>query len=152
MSVMIRLGERPHARRGDVRVSAVLGWVFALLAVVSCCSLAETGAATHHVMTATTTATATATPVTAPGTAPPPTARIVVVAEAPGGRGAGSSCHGTSEHATPVVLSPQAAPVALPTSTVAAPEGRLTGAAGIRGPSNDAGGAVDRLRLQVQRT
>jgi hypothetical protein len=74
------------------------------------------------------------------------------VAEAPGGRGAGSSCHGASEHATPVVLSPQSSPVALPTSTVAAPEGRLTGAAGIRGPSNDAAGAVDRLRLQVQRT
>ncbi|WP_392839687.1 hypothetical protein [Streptomyces sp. LN500] len=147
---MTRLGERPYARRGDVRASAVLGWVFALLAVVSCCSLAETGAAAHHVMTAT--MTATPAPVTAPGTTPPATARIVVVAEAPGGRGAGSSCHGAAEHATSVVLSPQAAPVALPTSTVASSEGRLTGAAGIRGPSNDAGGAVDRLRLQVQRT
>ncbi|WP_406323177.1 hypothetical protein [Streptomyces sp. NBC_01637] len=143
---MTRFGERPYTRRGDVRVCAVLGWLFAVLAVVSCCSLAETGAAAHHA----TTATMTATP--APVTAPPSTARIVVVAEAPGGRGAGSSCHGASEHATPVVLSPQAAPVALPTSTVAAPEGRLTGAAGIRGPSNDAAGAVDRLRLQVQRT
>lgn len=148
MPVMTRLSERPYARRGDVRVSAVLGWLFALVAVVSCCSLTETGAAAHHVMTAT----AAPTPVTAPGVTPPPTARIVVVAEAPGGRGAGSSCHGASEHATPVVLSPQAAPVALATSTVAAPEGRLTGAAGIRGPSNDAAGAVDRLRLQVQRT
>ncbi|MFE4960657.1 hypothetical protein ACFRCW_43715 [Streptomyces sp. NPDC056653] len=143
---MTRFGERPYARRGDVRVSAVLGWLLALLAVVSCCSLAETDAATHHAMTAT------PTPVTAPGATPPPTARIVVVAEAPGGRGAGSSCHGASEHATPVVLSPQASPVALPISTVAAPEGRLTGAAGIRGPSNDAVGAVDRLSLQVQRT
>ncbi|MFD5061444.1 MULTISPECIES: hypothetical protein [unclassified Streptomyces] len=143
---MTRFGERPYTRRGDARVSAVLGWLFAVLAVVSCCSLAETGVAAHHAMTAT------PTPLTAPGATPPSTARIVVVAEAPGGRGAGSSCHGTSEHATPVVLSPQAAPVALPTSTVAAPEGRLTGAAGIRGPSNDAAGAVDRLRLQVQRT
>ncbi|WP_406343791.1 hypothetical protein [Streptomyces sp. NBC_01578] len=147
---MTRFGERPYTRRGDVRVSAVLGWLFAVLAVVSCCSLAETGAAAHHATTAT--MTATTTPVTAPGATPPSTARIVVVAEAPGGRGAGSSCHGASEHATPVVLSPQAAPVALPTSTAAAPEGRLTGAAGIRGPSNDAAGAVDRLRLQVQRT
>lgn len=151
MSVMTRLGERPYARRGDVRVSAVLGWLFALLAVVSCCSLAETGAAAHHPMTTTITATAAPTPVTAPGATAPSTARIVVVAEAPDGRGAGSSCHGASEHATPVVLSPQAAPVALATSTVAAPEGRLTGAAGIRGPSDDAAGAVDRLRLQVQR-
>lgn len=150
MSAMTRFGERPYTRRGDVRVSAVLGWLFAVLAVVSCCSLAETGAAAHHATTAT--MTATPAPVTAPGATPPSTARIVVVAEAPGGRGAGSSCHGASEHATPVVLSPQAAPVALPTSTVAAPEGRLTGAAGIRGPSNDAAGAVDRLRLQVQRT
>ncbi|MFJ7946920.1 hypothetical protein ACIQ6K_25195 [Streptomyces sp. NPDC096354] len=149
---MTSLSERPYARRGDVRVSAVLGWLFALVAVVSCCSLTETGAAAHHVMTTTMTATAAPTPVTAPGATPPPTARIVVVAEAPRGRGAGSSCHGTSEHATPVVLSPHAAPVALPTSTVGAPEGRLTGAAGIRGPSNDAAGAVDRLRLQVQRT
>lgn len=150
MSVMTRFGERPYTRRGDARVSAVLGWLFAVLAVVSCCSLAETGVAAHHAMTAT--VTATPAPVTAPGATPPSTTRIVVVAEAPGGRGAGSSCHGASEHATPVVLSPQAAPVALPTSTVAAPEGRLTGAAGIRGPSNDAAGAVDRLRLQVQRT
>ncbi|MFE7793960.1 hypothetical protein [Streptomyces sp. NPDC057460] len=147
---MTRFGERPYTRRGDVRVSAVLGWLFAVLAVVSCCSLAETGAAAHHATTAM--VTATPTPVTAHGATPPSTARIVVVAEAPGGRGAGSSCHGASEHATPVVLSPQAAPVALPTSTVAAPEGRLTGAAGIRGPSNDGAGAVDRLRLQVQRT
>ncbi|MGY4907737.1 hypothetical protein [Streptomyces sp. 900116325] len=147
---MTRFGERPYTRRGDVRVSAVLGWLFAVLAVVSCCSLAETGAAAHHATTAT--VTATPNPVTAPGATPPSTARIVVVAEAPGGRGAGSSCHGASEHATPVVLSSQAAPVALPTSTVAAPEGRLTGAAGIRGPSNDVAGAVDRLRLQVQRT
>jgi hypothetical protein len=150
MSAMTRFGERPYARRGDVRVSAVLGWLFAVLAVVSCCSLVETGAAAHHAMTAT--VTAAPTPVTAPGATPPSTARVVVVAEPPGGRGAGSSCHGASEHATPVVLSPQAAPAALPTSTVAAPEGRLTGAAGIRGPSNDAAGAVDRLRLQVQRT
>ncbi|MGW5275632.1 hypothetical protein ACWEQP_24250 [Streptomyces sp. NPDC004044] len=147
---MTRFGERPYTRRGDVRVSAVLGWLFAVLAVVSCCSLAETGVTAHHAMTET--VTATPTPVTAPGATPPSTARIVVVAEAPGGRGAGSSCHGASEHATPVVLSPQAAPVALPASTVAAPEGRLTGAAGIRGRSNDAAGAVDRLRLQVQRT
>ncbi|MET7525112.1 hypothetical protein ACFYSJ_32595 [Streptomyces sp. NPDC005248] len=147
---MTRFGERPYTRRGDVRVSAVLGWLFAVLAVVSCCSLAETGAAAHHATTAT--VTATPNPVTAPGATPPSTARIVVVAEAPGGRGAGSSCHGASEHATPVVLSSQAAPVALPTSTVAAPEGRLTGTAGIRGPSNDVAGAVDHLRLQVQRT
>ncbi|MFF5278342.1 hypothetical protein [Streptomyces sp. NPDC000133] len=147
---MTRFGERPYTRRGDVRVSAVLGWLFAVLAVVSCCSLAETGAAAHHATTAT--VTATPNPLTAPGATPPSTARIVVVAEAPGGRGAGSSCHGASEHATPVVLSSQAAPVALPTSTVAAPEGRLTGTAGIRGPSNDVAGAVDHLRLQVQRT
>ncbi|MET8328812.1 hypothetical protein [Streptomyces sp. NPDC005181] len=145
---MTRLSERTGARRGDARVSTVLVWLFALLAAVSCCSLAEPGAATHRTMTATAAPAA----VTAPGATPPPTARIVVVAEAAGGRGAGSSCHDVSEHATPVVLPAQAAPVALPASTVTAPEGRLTGATGIRGPSNDAVDAVDRLRLQVQRT
>ncbi|MFE7712002.1 hypothetical protein ACFU6I_41040 [Streptomyces sp. NPDC057486] len=141
---MSRLSERTDRRRAGARASAVLGWLLIVLAMVSCCSLAETGAAAHH--TTVRTATATATPASPPAS----TARIVVVV-APDDRGVSSSCHGLSEHATPVVLPAQAAPVALPGSAVTAPAGRLVGAAGIRGPSNDAVGAVDHLRLQVQR-
>ncbi|WP_327243195.1 hypothetical protein [Streptomyces sp. NBC_01320] len=143
---MTRLSERTDRRRDGARASAVLGWLLILLAMVSCCSLAETGAAAHHATVRTATAAAT------PALTPPPasTARIVVVV-APDDRGVSSSCHGLSEHATPVVLPAQAAPVALPGSAVTAPAGRLAGAAGIRGPSNDAVGAVDHLRLQVQR-
>jgi hypothetical protein len=144
MSGMTRLSERTDRRRDGARASAVLGWLLILLAMVSCCSLAETGAAAHH----TTLRTAAATPALTP---PPASAARIVVAVAADDRGVSSSCHGVSEHATPVVLPAQAAPVALPGSAVTAPAGRLAGAAGIRGPSNDAVGAVDHLRLQVQR-
>ncbi|MEW2490095.1 hypothetical protein [Streptomyces sp. NPDC048411] len=141
---MTRLSERTGPRRDGARASAVLGWLLILLTMVSCCSLAETGAAAHHA----TARTATATPALTPA---PASAARIVVAVAPDDRGVSSSCHGVSEHATPVVLPAQAAPVALPGSAVTAPVGRLAGAAGIRGPSNDAVGAVDHLRLQVQR-
>ncbi|MGW3654736.1 hypothetical protein ACWD6R_03000 [Streptomyces sp. NPDC005151] len=141
---MTRLSERTDRRRDGARASAVLGWLLILLAMVSCCSLAGTGAAAHHA----TVRTAAATPALTPS---PASAARIVVAVAPDGRGVSSSCHGVSEHATPVVLPAQAAPVALPGSAVTAPVGRLAGAAGIRGPSNDAVGAVDHLRLQVQR-
>ncbi|MFE7388585.1 hypothetical protein [Streptomyces sp. NPDC057582] len=139
---MTRLSERTDRRRDGARAPAVLGWLLILLAMVSCCSLAETGAAAHH------TTVRTATPALTP---PPASAARIVVVVAPDDRGVSSSCHGLSEHATPVVLPAQAAPVALPGSAVTAPAGRLAGAAGIRGPSNDAVGAVDHLRLQVQR-
>ncbi|MEV0490569.1 hypothetical protein [Streptomyces atratus] len=141
---MIRLSERTDRRRDGARASAVLGWLLILLAMVSCCSLAETGAAAHHAAVRTAAATPALTP-------PPASATRIVVAVARDDRGVSSSCHGVSEHATPVVLPAQAAPVALPGPAVTAPVGRLVGAAGIRGPSNDAVGAVDHLRLQVQR-
>jgi len=81
----------------------------------------------------------------------PATTAVVVVADAPGERGIGSSCHGTTDHATAAVLSGHPAPVALPCSSVTLRAAPLTGAATVRGPTNDSVDAVDRLRLQVQR-
>ncbi|MFE6666197.1 hypothetical protein ACFVFH_21905 [Streptomyces sp. NPDC057697] len=131
-------------RRGGrgLRASAVLGPLFVLLAMVSCCSI--TIPAAHASDGLTTTVVRTFTP--AHEALP-----RVVVADAPDDRGPGSSCHGTSEHAAPVVLPGQSAPAALPGTTATAPVAPLTGAAAIRGPSNDAVREVDRLRLQVQR-
>ncbi|MFI5770259.1 hypothetical protein ACIA74_17195 [Streptomyces sp. NPDC051658] len=136
------LSERTRRRTQGTCASAVLGWLFVLLAMVSCCSI--TAPAAHgsgsHPATAVRTMT--------------PTHQVlarIVVADAPEDRGMGSSCHGTSEHATPVVLPAQSAPAALPGTTTTAPVAPLTGAAAIRGPSNDAVREVDHLRLQVQR-
>ncbi|MFE7359047.1 hypothetical protein ACFU8Q_39675 [Streptomyces sp. NPDC057543] len=136
--------ERTHQRRQGAHASAVLGLLFVLLAMVSCCSIALPGSAAHHRSTHTTAVDRVLTP-------SHPMAVRTVVADAPEGRGAGSSCHVTSEHATPVVLPAQSAPAALPGVTVTAPAAPLTGAAAIRGPSNDAVREVDHLRLQVQR-
>ncbi|MFJ3251709.1 hypothetical protein ACIPK9_02365 [Streptomyces sp. NPDC086771] len=124
------------------RASAVLGWLLVLLAMVSCCSLTAPAAHASGAHPATVVRTITPTHEAL--------ARIVV-ADAPEDRGLGSSCHGTSEHATPVVLPVQSAPAALPGVTATAPLAPLTGAAAIRGPSNDAVREVDHLRLQVQR-
>ncbi|MCX4863098.1 hypothetical protein OHU11_08295 [Streptomyces sp. NBC_00257] len=138
---MNRLSERTHRRVRGIRASAVLGWLFVLLAMVSCCSItapAAHGSDDHTDVARTITPTHQA------------LARIVV-ADSPEDRGVGSSCHGTSEHSTPVVLPGQSAPVALPGGTVVVPVAPLTGAAAIRGPSNDAVREVDHLRLQVQR-
>ncbi|MFD8742005.1 hypothetical protein [Streptomyces sp. NPDC059616] len=138
---MNRLSERTHRRVRGIRASAVLGWLFVLLAMVSCCSItvpAAHGSGDHTAVARTFTPTHQA------------LARIVV-ADSPEDRGVGSSCHGTSEHSTPVVLPGQSAPVALPGGTVVVPVAPLTGAASIRGPSNDAVREVDHLRLQVQR-
>ncbi|MFB6817060.1 hypothetical protein ACFCV8_21190 [Streptomyces sp. NPDC056347] len=137
---MEELDERTRRRARGTCASAVLGWVFVLLAMVSCCSVAVP--ASHGRTAHGTTADQTLTPVRAEPVR-------VVVADAPDDRGAGSSCHGSSEHATPVVLPAQSAPAALP--CVVAPAAPLTGAAAIRGPSNDAAHDVDRFRLQVQR-
>ncbi|MFG2626294.1 hypothetical protein [Streptomyces sp. NPDC048473] len=141
---MNRLSERTHRRRQSAYASAVLGWLFVLLAMVSCCSIAAPGSSAHRSGAHIAAAARAMTP------AHPMVVRTVV-ADAPGERGIGSSCHGTSEHATPVVLPGQSGPVALPAATATAPVAPLTGAAAIRGPSNDAVREVDRLRLQVQR-
>ncbi|WP_406385286.1 hypothetical protein [Streptomyces sp. NBC_01618] len=141
---MNTLSERTHRRRQGDHASAVLGLLFVLLAVVSCCSIALPGSAAHHQSTHTAAVDRAVTP------AHPVVVRTVV-ADAPEGRGGGSSCHVTSDHATPVVLPGQNAPAALPGATVTAPVAPLTGAAAIRGPSNDAVREVDHLRLQVQR-
>ncbi|MFJ9682376.1 hypothetical protein ACIRP2_30635 [Streptomyces sp. NPDC101194] len=136
--------EGTRRRRQSVRASAVLGWLFVLLAVVSCCSMAAPGSTAHGA----------GTHVTAEARGMTPIHQVAVqavVALAPDDRGTGSSCHGTSEHATPVVLPGQSAPAALPRTTATAPVAPLTGAAAIRGPSNDAVGEVDHLLLQVQR-
>ncbi|MEV7234062.1 hypothetical protein AB0N06_08740 [Streptomyces sp. NPDC051020] len=141
---MTRLSERTGRRRDGARASAVLGWLLIVVTMVSCCSLAKMGTTAHHATARTATAAPALTPV-------PASAARIVVAVASEDRGVSSSCHGVSEHATPVVMPAQAAPVALPGSAVTAPVGPLVGAAGIRGPSNDAVGTVDHLRLQVQR-
>ncbi|MEU6018763.1 hypothetical protein ABZ826_33485 [Streptomyces sp. NPDC047515] len=131
-------------RRQSAHASAVLGWLFVLLAMVSCCSMTAPGSAAHGSGTHAAAAARGMTPVH-------PAAVQAVVAHAPDDWGVGSSCHETSEHATSVVLPGQSAPVALPRTTATAPVAPLTGAAAIRGPSNDAVREVDHLRLQVQR-
>ncbi|MFF8914413.1 hypothetical protein ACF08M_14090 [Streptomyces sp. NPDC015032] len=141
---MNTLSERTSRRGRGAHASAVLGWLFVLLTMASCCSIALPDSAAHHPGTPTAAATRAMTPAH----------HLVVqtvVADAPEDRGIGSSCHGTSEHATPVVLPGPGAPVALPGMATAAPVAPLTGAAAIRGPSNDAVREVDHLRLQVQR-
>lgn len=143
MSGMNRPSGRTDRVR-DARASVLLSWVFVLLAMVSCCSLASAQSAEAQHRSAPFAAPRTITP------APAAAARIVV-ADAPGDRGIGSSCHITPDDATPVVLPAPPAPAALPCAPAVLPAGSLTGAAGIRGPSNDAVGDVDSLRLQVQR-
>ncbi|MGW2847225.1 hypothetical protein [Streptomyces sp. NPDC001108] len=139
---MDELSGHPRRRTRGICAPTVLGWVFVLLAMVSCCAIAAPSA--HDGAEHGATADRVFTPVD------PGPVRIVV-ADAPNDRGAGSSCHGTSEHTIPVVLPGQSAPAALPCVVATAPAGPLTGAAAIRGPSNDAAHDVDRLRLQVQR-
>lgn len=138
------LSEGTDRLRGT-RAPVVLGWLFILLAMVSCCSLGSghPASADHgHGASATSWAVSPA----------PATAVHIVVLDAPGDRGAGSSCHGVPEHSTPVVLPDQPAPAALPSASAAVlPPCLLAGRAGIRGPSDEAVGDVDRLRLQVQR-
>ncbi|GAA3008544.1 hypothetical protein Sfulv_52570 [Streptomyces fulvorobeus] len=81
----------------------------------------------------------------------PETLASLVMAHAPDSRGMGISCHGTADHSSAVVLPGPPTLAALPTALAAAPAVPLTGAATIRGPSNDGVGGVDRLRLQIQR-
>lgn len=148
-------------RRGHIRVPVTPArWgttplpllslvLFVLFAVVSCCSpgpLHESGAAGAPAHRTAGTATASAHPVSAvPHVPAPPTA------DSPRGHGTGNSCHGTTEHTTPVVLPAPAAPASLPGDASAAHAVPLTGATAIRGPSDETAEAVDRHRLQVQR-
>ncbi|MGW8884869.1 hypothetical protein [Streptomyces sp. NPDC055749] len=142
---MTRLSERTDRRRSGARVPAALGWVLVLLAMVFCCSLSTAVAASPPGDTAP--------PAPARAMTPTPeSAASLVVAHAPDHRGMGSSCHGTSDHSSAVVMPGPPAPVGLPTAPAVAPAVLpLSGAAAIRGPSNDGVGAVDRLRLQIQR-
>lgn len=145
MSRMKRLSESADRLRGT-RPPVVLGWLFiVLLALFSCCSLAPA-----HPVSAGHGRTAPA-PVRAAPAAPAAAVHIVMI-DAPGDRGLGSSCHGSAEHSAPVVRPAPPGPAALPSASAGAPAGGpLMGGAGIRGPSNEAVGDVDRLRLQVQR-
>ncbi|MFB7914370.1 hypothetical protein [Streptomyces sp. NPDC056061] len=142
---MNRPSEPTHRRGPSATASVVLGWLFVLCALVSCCSLPDAASVAHH--TGAPGATAAADAMAPVHHVAVPTVR----ADAPEDRGTGSSCHGVSEHSTPVVVPGQSAPVALPGATVTAPAAPLTGAATIRGPSNGAVQEVDHLRLQVQR-
>lgn len=143
MSGMNRPSERTDRVR-DARASVLLGWAFVLLAMVSCCSLTSAQSAEARHGAAALSAPRASTPV-------PEVAARIVVADAPGDRGAGSSCHITPEHSTPVVLPTPPAPAALPCAPAVLPAGSLTGAERIRGPSDDSAGDVDHVRLQVQR-
>ncbi|WNI21203.1 hypothetical protein [Streptomyces sp. ITFR-16] len=144
MSRVKRLSEGADRLRGT-RPPVVLGWLFVLLALFSCCSLtsAHPASAGHG--------RAASAAVRAAPAAPAPAVQLVMI-DAPGDHGLGSSCHGTAEHSAPVVLPAPPGPAALPSTSAAAPAyAPLTGGTGIRGPSNEAVGDVDRLRLQVQR-
>lgn len=142
MAAMTRRTERTDRRRGGATPSVALGWVLVLMAVFFCCSPSVTAASRADASAAS--AVRTFTPV-------PAASLSVVTADAPGERGPGSSCHGATNHSTAVVLPGPGAPAALPCTASVHRSGPLTGAAAIRGPSNDGVDAVDHLRLQVQR-
>ncbi|MFD8689143.1 hypothetical protein [Streptomyces sp. NPDC059651] len=134
-----------YTDRRRARASVVLGWVLVLIAVASCCSpAAERSASAHHGPPAP----AAAPRITLAAHVP---AVVAVVADAPGDRWPGSSCHGASEHSAPVVLPDRPGPASVPSATSVPASSQLTGGAAIRGPSNDAVRDVDHLRLQVQR-
>lgn len=140
---MNRLSGRTVRVRG-ARVPVLLGWLLVLLSVASCCSPASARSDGTHHETVPLSAFRSYTPVAA-------VAAQVVVADAPQDRGSGSSCHVAPDDATPVLLPSPPAPAALPCATAVPPAGSPAGAAGIRGPTNDAVGDVDHLTLQVQR-
>jgi hypothetical protein len=125
-------------------VPTSLGWVFALLSLLFCCSVTTSAAAAVPVTVEAPAPVRTLTPV--PGLTIEP-----VVMATPADRGLGTSCHGGSTHSAAIVLPVSSAPVALPSPVALAPVAPLTGAAAIRGPSHDGAHSVDQLRLQVQR-
>ncbi|MFD5874825.1 hypothetical protein [Streptomyces sp. NPDC060322] len=140
MAAMTGASARTERRRSGMGLPVALGWALMLMAVFLCCSPAATAQAGAPSGSA------------ARAFTPVPEAVVpYVVADAPDERGIGSSCHGTPDHSTAVVLPGHPAPVALPGPSAAYRTAPLTGAAAIRGPSDDSVDAVDRLRLQVQR-
>ncbi|MFE4453536.1 hypothetical protein [Streptomyces sp. NPDC056796] len=141
MAAMTRASGRTDRRPGGSLLAAPV-WALMLLAVFLCCSPAGPASSRAEVPSAG----------AARAFTPAPSAAVsVVVADAPDERGAGSSCHGTADRSAAVVLPGHPAPLALPCPSAAPRTAPLTGAAVIRGPSNDGVGAVDQLRLQVQR-
>ncbi|MEV0025992.1 hypothetical protein AB0H45_27955 [Streptomyces atroolivaceus] len=142
MAAMTRASGRTDRRRGGFALPAAPVWALMLVAVFLCCSPAGTASPRAEAPSPTAVRAFTPTPAAAVS---------VVVADAPDERGVGSSCHGTADHSTAVVLPGHPAPLALPCPSEAFRAAPLTGAAAIRGPTNDAVGAVDQLRLQVQR-
>ncbi|TRV78854.1 hypothetical protein FKN01_11750 [Streptomyces sp. 130] len=139
---MNRVSEGAERLRGT-GAPVALAWLFVLVTLVSCC-------ATQPVRPHPSPEFA---PASALATQTDLTVVRVVTADAPGDRGVGDSCHDASQHSAPVVLPAQPGPAAVPSTAVALlPHRPLTGGESIRGPSNDAVGEVDPLRLQVQRT
>ncbi|MFB6650336.1 hypothetical protein ACFV2I_12325 [Streptomyces microflavus] len=141
---MTRVSARTDRQRCRSRVPTSLGWVFALLSLLFCCSVTTSAAAAVPVTVEAPAPVRTLTPV--PGLTIEP-----VVMATPADRGLGTSCHGGSTHSAAIVLPVSCAPVALPSPVALAPVSPLTGAASIRGPSHDGAHSVDQLRLQVQR-
>ncbi|MET9203936.1 hypothetical protein [Streptomyces bacillaris] len=142
---MTRVSARTDRQRCRSRVPASPVGVFALLALLFCCSVTTPAAAVPVAMEASApSAVRTLTPVT--GLYIEPVAMAVPV-----DRGLGTSCHGGSTHSAAVVLPVASAPLALPSPVAVVPTAPLTGAAAIRGPSHDGVHSVDQLRLQVQR-
>ncbi|WP_405900896.1 hypothetical protein OG242_28625 [Streptomyces sp. NBC_00727] len=139
---MNRQSEGAERLRGT-GAAAVLAWVFVLVSLVACCS-------PHSVRPHTSPEFA---PASALATLTDLTVVRVVVADSPGDRGVGDSCHDTSERSASAVLPGQPGPASVPSAAVALlPARPLTGGASVRGPSNDAVDDVDPVRLQVQRT
>ncbi|ATY99170.1 MULTISPECIES: hypothetical protein [Streptomyces] len=143
---MTRVSARTDRQRCRSRVPASPVGVFALLALLFCCSVTTPAAAAVPVAmeASAPSAVRTLTPVT--GLYIEPVAMAVPV-----DRGLGTSCHGGSTHSAAVVLPVASAPLALPSPVAVVPTAPLTGAAAIRGPSHDGVHSVDQLRLQVQR-
>ncbi|MEV6312349.1 hypothetical protein AB0M10_27645 [Streptomyces sp. NPDC051840] len=132
---------RKDRRRGGRGLPVALGWALLLTALFLCCAPPSTAAQAE-------------TPAVSARTfTPVPSAVVsVVVADAPGERGIGSSCHGTTDHSKAVVLPAHPAPAALPGPSSALRAAPLTGGAVIRGPSHDGVAAVDLTCLRVRRT
>jgi len=142
MCGMNRQSEDPGRVRGT-GAAAVLAWMFVLVSLVACCSPQSVRPHSSPEFA----------PASALATLTDLTVVRVVVADSPGDRGVGDSCHDASDHSAPVVLPGRIGPAAVPSAAVALlPARPLTSGASIRGPADDAVDDVDSVRLQVQRT
>ncbi|MFE3517853.1 hypothetical protein [Streptomyces sp. NPDC059166] len=132
---------RTDRRRGGDGLPVALGWALLLTALFLCCAPHSAAAPAESA------------PESVRAFTPVPSAVVsVVVADAPGERGIGSSCHGTTDHSTAVVLPAHPAPAAPPGPCSALRAAPLTGGAAVRGPSHDGAAAVDLTLLRVRRT